>query len=287
MSEFSDSHEFPQTAPAFSRGLSLDEVVARLARHEEVAGVLLIGSTGDPASLTPSSDYDLIVVLAQMPAPLHVALTEIDGRLADIIFVTLREIDQLMAGGDTVAFDSWEARLLHWFEGGRIVFDRLGRLAQLQRMAATVRRVTLPDTGERYRVWFGINYNVRQTLRILASDDPVYQMTVDLRLLYSLSELWTGYFRVRGLPWAGEKAAIRYMSEHDPDYLRRFQRCLAETDRRTKVQQYVDLAERTLAPLGGLWPPGRTAIQFHIDPPPWTAGQDRTALAFWDHLLRA
>ena len=36
-----------------------------------VEGVLLIGSTNTSA-LTPASDYDMIVVLNEMPAPIHV-----------------------------------------------------------------------------------------------------------------------------------------------------------------------------------------------------------------------
>jgi hypothetical protein len=276
-------HDLPQTSPSSSDALSLDTVVARLARHDVVAGVVLIGSTGAPA-LTPASDYDLLVVLAHMPAPMHVALTTIEGRLADIIFVMQPEIDALLGRDHELAQDSWEARLLYWVQTGRIVVDRLGQLQQLQDKSATLGRAAQPDAGERYRTWFGVNYNVQQTLRILASADPVYQMTVDLRLLYCLSDLWVAYFRVRGLAWAGEKAAIRYLAEHDAGYLQRFQRCLAETDRQSKVAQYVALAAETLAPLGALWPPASTAVQFHATPP-WTPGQDRVALDFWNSLL--
>lgn len=276
-------HDLPQTSPSQSDALSLEEVVTRLARHEAVAGIVLIGSTGDPA-LTPASDYDLLVVLSHMPAPMHVALTTIDGRLADIIFVTQSEIDALLASEEAIRQDSWEARLLAWLQSGRIVVDRLGHLQQLQGRSAVRLAAALPDAGERYRTWFGINYNVQQTLRILASADPIYQMAVDLRLLYCLSDLWVGYFRVRGLAWAGEKAAIRHLAEHDPGYLQRFRRCLAEPDRRAKVAQYVSLAAETLAPLGGLWPQPSTAIQFDDDAP-WRPGQDQIALAFWNSLL--
>lgn len=276
-------HELPQTSPSQSDGLTLDGVVARLARHDVVAGVVLIGTTGDPA-LTPASDYDLLVVLSQMPAPMYVALTTIEGRLADIIFILQTEIDALLARDDEIPQDSWEARLLHWVRTGRIVFDRLGRLQSLQQKSAALRVAALPDAGERYRTWFGINYNVQQTLRMLESADPVYQMTVDLRLLYCLSDLWVAYFRVRGMAWAGEKAAIRHLAEHNPGYLQRFQRCLAETERRSKVAQYVALAAEVLAPLGGLWPSATTAIQFH-NTLPWTPGQEQAALAFWNDLL--
>lgn len=280
--------DLPQTTPSQSETLSLEEVTARLARHEVVAGVVLIGSTATDA-LTPASDYDLLVVLTHLPAPMHVALTTIAGRTADLIFITQTEIADLLTLTDPernegIPQDSWEARLLEWIQTGRIVWDRLGGLQQLRRRAATPRPAALPDAGELYRTWFGVNYNVRQTRRILANTDPVYRMTVDLRLLYCLSELWTAYFRLRGSAWRGEKAAIRHLAEHDPGYLQRFRRCLAETDRASKVAQYAALAAETLAPLGGLWPESATAIQFHAAPS-WTPGQDRVALAFWNALL--
>lgn len=275
--------DLPQTTPSQSETLSLEEVVARLARHEVVAGVVLIGSTGAGA-FTPASDYDLLVMLTHLPAPMHVALTTIGGRLADLIFITRSEVAALSARADEIPQDSWEARLLDWVASGRIVWDRLGELAALRRRAATLHPAALPDAGDLYRTWFGVNYNLRQTQRILADADPVYQMTVDLRLLYCLSELWVAYFRLRGLAWRGEKAAIRHLVEHDPGYLQRFRRCLAETDRASKVAQYAALAAETLAPLGGLWPESATAIQFHATPP-WTPGQDRVALAFWNTLL--
>jgi hypothetical protein len=247
-----------------------------------VDGVLLIGTTGS-ANLTPASDYDLIVLLSQMPAPLHVGLTYIDGRLADVIFVTTEEIDRLLALGEEVKQDSWDDRLFAWLRSGHIAFDRSNRLTLGQAKAKHVHSMP-QDEGERYGLWFGINYNVRQTLRILSSDDPVYAMTVDLRLLYSLADIWTAYFRLRGLPWQGEKMAIRYLMEHDPDYLQLFQACLAEPDRKSKVEQYVTLAHLALAPMGGLWAEGSTAFQFHGGQP-WHSGQDEAALAFWEELV--
>ena len=83
-----------------SNSLSLDEVISRLARHLAVDGVLLIGSTGQ-LSLTSASDYDMIVVLNEMPAPFHVALTWIGGRLTDVIFfeaLAIRRILEREAG---------------------------------------------------------------------------------------------------------------------------------------------------------------------------------------------
>mgnify|MGYP001040812484 FL=1 len=44
----------------------------------------------------------------------------------------------------------------------------------------------------------------------MGSSDPIYLEAFDLRLLYQLSDLMVDYFAVRGLPYQGEKTAIRY-----------------------------------------------------------------------------
>jgi predicted nucleotidyltransferase len=67
--------------------MTLEQVIARLSHHLAVDGLLTIGSTGRD-TLTPTSDYDLVVVLADPPLPLGVGITSIDHRLTDVLFVT-------------------------------------------------------------------------------------------------------------------------------------------------------------------------------------------------------
>ena len=276
------------TQPLISRSntLTLDAILARLAQRTAVEGVLLIGSTGTSA-LTPSSDYDLVVVLSEMPAPLHVALTTIDKRLTDVIFFSVAAIERILNQerlADPV--DSLEGKLIRWLQAGQIAFDRAGLLGAAQRKTQSGQWLRAAGEGEIYAAWFGVNYNVQQTRRMLSSSDPVYLWAVDFRLLYQLTDLWGSYFRVRRLPWEGEKGAIRYFLAHDPAYFDLFRACLAETDRSRKVQFYEQLAALTLAPVGGLWPDGATAIQLAIgaegELPP---GAVSTALAFWESLV--
>ena len=54
-----------------SNSMSLDEVLTRLSRNRAVEGVLTLGSTR-ARELHEHSDYDLLVVLSQMPVPLRV-----------------------------------------------------------------------------------------------------------------------------------------------------------------------------------------------------------------------
>ena len=269
-----------------SNSLSLDEVISRLARYLAVDGVLLIGSTGQPA-LTPASDYDMIVVLNEMPAPIHVALTYIDNRLTDVIFFSAAAIERILGQASLADLvDTLEGKLIRWLQAGQIAFDRAGRLGEAQRKVQSGQWLRTAGDGEIYAAWFSVNYNIQQTRRMLASPDPVYLWAVDFRLLYQLADLWGSYFRVRRLPWEGEKGAIRYFQAYDPAYLDLFRVCLAERDRSRKVQLYEQVAALTLAPVGGLWPDGATAIQLVVgaagDLPPDAVP---AALAFWESLV--
>ena len=61
---------FPQS-PSLTETWTLQEVVSRLAAHEDVAGIVLLGSTGTD-NHTVRSDYDLLLVMREMPLPLYI-----------------------------------------------------------------------------------------------------------------------------------------------------------------------------------------------------------------------
>jgi len=107
-------------------------------------------------------------------------------------------------------------------------------------------------------------------------------MTIDLRLLFSLYQLWTNYFVVRGVLWEGEKAAIRFLEEHDPAFLRQFRECLEESNRNEKVRQYEELVGLAMAPIGAKWNAGETSVLLDAQ------GEDGVTyevLTYWEQLL--
>jgi predicted nucleotidyltransferase len=275
----------PWTAPASTGDLPLDTVPARLARHPAVDAVAVLGSF-TIGTAHAASDYDLLIVLREMPVPLGVGLTTIGGRLADLIFLRLAAVAQVATTADSIVADSPEGKLVRWMETARIALDRSGYLARIQARARTDPRLTYAGPADRYRAWFSTNFNVQHNRRMLAAPDPVYRTALDIRLLYSLHEVWLAYFQTRGLPTRGEKAGVRYLLAHDPAFLARFQACLAEPDRGRKMGIYEELAQAALAPLGGLWPPAVTAMQLDGDAA-GAPGAVEQALAFWEALVAA
>jgi hypothetical protein len=268
--------------------LTLDELIGRLTNQAIVDGIVVMGSASNE-TLNPTSDYDLYVVLSSMPQPVFMLLTTVDQRLTEVYFTTAEAVDRILTLQEPTAGDFGQALATQWLQSGRIVFDRSGRLGRLRRKVQEqlwrdAARANETRPAERYAYWWKINYNLRQTRRMLASEDPAYLIAVDIRLLYSLPEVFVGYARARQMPWRGEKELIRYLMQHDQPFLDLFRQCMAEADRQRKAALYERAAAMALAPIGGLWPAGATAVQIE------TAGTFapaaiEQALEFWQSLL--
>ncbi len=267
----------PPTRPTFSALMTLDDMIARLSKHTAVEGVVLVGS-GGRGELTTGSDYDLLVVLSDNPVPLSLILTTIDGRVAEIVFRTVDDIERLAIRITTVRDDSADGGIAHRFADGRILFDRVGRLARARAAIQSAMPLMMATEAEQYAAWFNVNYNLRMLKYILRADDPVHMLAVDYRLLAMLADLWSCYFTVRRLAWRGEKNAIRHFNDHDPSFLTLFRACLVETDRARKVEMYEELARRAVTPVDELWAEDATAA----DGTPETV---EAALDFWAELL--
>ena len=120
---------------------------------------------------------------------------------------------------------------------------------------------------------------------MLTSDDSDYATALDLRLLYGLDDVFTGYFAIRYVRWEGEKAAIRYLRERDPAFLKLFKRCLAEQDRDAKFALYEQLCQEATTPAGGLWPEEPTSAHLR-EPESATPETHAAGTTFVQSLVR-
>jgi len=276
-------HRAPLATLELSTGTwTLDELITRLAAQPVVDGVLLMGSTA--STPTPDSDYDLLLVVNEVPTPVHLVVTVVDERFTEVYVETTQQIDDLINSDRPINTHSFDGALVVWFQTGRIAFDRTGWLQRAQEQLRLNPRLVPPGDGEMYRTWFGINYNVQQTRRMLHAADRWYHQAVDFRLLYSLPEVVIGYLRVRGLPWHGEKWALRYLYANDPYFFDLFQRCITTLDRADKFALYEQMAAHALEPVGGMWSAHATAVNFDDDAHAQPGAVD-VALRWWTRLL--
>ena len=262
--------------------LSLDEVTERLIRNNVVDGLLLVGSASR-GELTAASDYDLVIILSEMPEPLHVGTTYIDGRFSDLVFFTAAHVDQFLSATEPFGFWDWVGRFIGFCGAGTILFDRHGQLRRAQAKAQNGEWIKPDGEHEAHQAWSRVNYNLQVVRRYMTSDDPLYLQTADIKMmLYGPQDLFFSYFTIRQRRWDGEKAAVRYLQEHDPGYLELFNRFLSEHDRHQKYQLYEKLAELTIAPVGRLLREGESTMM--VDANPVTPEREAKALAFWQDL---
>lgn len=267
--------------PSIAAGWDLERVVVHLSAHPNVHGLLAIGSTASGED-GPHSDIDLVVVVDDACDDLRLALTTIDGRLADVLFVTDRQLASWPIATGQRAWDPTQLR--RWWRGGRILYDPDRRLSAAQELARSSLAEDEYGPAARYGIWFSVNYNLTQNQRLARSDDPIYAAALDVRLLYALTEIWQGYFVLRDLPLRGEKAQIRYLQNADPGFLSGFQACLEEKDRSARLRCCAELAQLALAPVGPVWAADATGIL----PWPSAEGDDRAhtaAVAAWADLF--
>jgi predicted nucleotidyltransferase len=273
---------FPQPH-ATTTGITLDETLARLARHPAVDGLVTIGSTGRK-TLTPVSDYDIVVVLSEMPLPLGVGITYIDHRLADILFVTAAQVDEIRATAEPIDPNAWVGRLARWLVDGIIVFDRRGALGEARTKLGSGEWLKPLGDVDAYGAWIGVNYNLLHTRRLMLSDDPVYRAAGELRIaMYGVMNVMLAYFQVRRLLWEGDKAAIRHLMAHDPAFFRLLQELLRSSDPRRSFRLYEQLCRRALAPIGDLWQ-GEPTVLWN-DSVAATPESVAGALVFWEELI--
>lgn len=252
--------------PAPELPAPLAAALEQLIQHPQVVGVLSIGSLAANI-LTPASDYDLVVVLATCDVPWYVGVGTIGGRFTDLLFVAQATLDELIATAAPIAHDDVRAPVLRWLADGTILSDRSGLIRRAQEVARQAGMLLPPYRSAAYAAWFGLNYNFAVLLRLWTAPDPLYRQVALIRMaVYGSHDFWFGYFQIRSIPWAGDKAAVQYLSVHDPDYLQRFQHWLGETEPEARLQHYRILAAQAAAPFGGLWPPGWSG-ENRIEPP--------------------
>ncbi len=239
--------------PSPANTATLDDVVRRLGSHPDVEGAAL-GGSAQHSQLTAASDLDLLIVVVEKWSNLRVGVTWIESRMGDLLFATPNEVESIAHAEQALGANVWIRRLAAFLASARILVDQGGKLTRAQKAARRWPDAAFaPTRNDAYRAWHKINYDRQYNRRMLASDDSDYATALDVRLLYGLDDVFTGYFAIRNLRWEGEKAAVRYLREHDPAFLKLFRRCLAEQDRDARFVLYEQLCQEATATAGGLW----------------------------------
>jgi len=105
-------------------------------------------------------------------------------------------------------------------------------------------------------------------------------------MLYGIHGVFMAYFAASGIPWRGDREAVKYLQAQDSDFLEALLACMREVDVDRKLELYDALAGQALAPVGEPWPHGSTMVELGDI---FANGQERInveeAKAFWQRLI--
>lgn len=269
---------------SLSDQMSFDEFLSILKGSPAVDGFAQFGSHAVQQA-NAASDYDLLILVTALPAPVFQLVTTVDGRLADIVLVDITLADRLLTEDTPTDQPLFERLFLQKMGVATILFDQHERLLGIQRLSQHVmtKAAQLSNEGETaYQVWFWQGFGLLHLTRMAHSSNPVHQAAADMMLFSCLVSTWRSYFALHNIAWEGEKAAIRYWLQHDIACYELLQAVLAAQDRMLRLQAYAQFVHYVLAPVGAVMNKGETALVLTGANQHHTV---RTALLYWNGLL--
>lgn len=245
------------TLRSASAEMSLDGVITHLRDRRDVVGVATLGSTATE-KFSSASDIDLLIVLetgaaALAVTPFEVVYTHIDQRSADVILTTEDALARLAAGDWSHPLPSAEYSLVRWIRRGRVLFDRHDVLTSI----AKRKEDPVPWTdSEQVNSWWSLNFALVKASRYWASGETGYRRATAWIVHTHLNEAVVAYFVARHLPWDGERAAIAFLEEHDPEFLAAVERFLTPWNDAVRLQNFARIVHLALSRGGEVWPAG-------------------------------
>jgi predicted nucleotidyltransferase len=229
---------------------TLPQIIEKLKLHQNVDAVFLTGSQGNDHK--PYSDIDLVIVLDKHAYDLTSLYTWIDDKFADIFFFDHADLERIEASKE-LSGNAMDAVFVSWLQKATVQFDKSGKLTDLKNKADELnKKVSIPKS-EKDLFWQKINYNFVANTRYFESNDPSYHEALEVRLLYSVSEVFTGYFEFRDILWRGEKTAMKYLKESDIDFYNAFIAYAEAVDLSDKFSKYSDLVKMVFTDRYKLW----------------------------------
>ena len=260
--------------------LNLDEIVNNLKAKSEVDAVFLTGSQGSEHK--SYSDIDLVIILDKHQYDLTSLYTWIDDKFADIFFFDHADLKRI-EDSQQLPSNAMDGVFVSWLEKASILFDKSGKLTALKnKREDLIKKISIPKS-ERDLFWKKINYNFVANKRYFESNDLLYHEALEIRLLYSVSEILTGYFEFRNIPWRGEKMALKHLKQNDEDFHNAFVAYTKAVTVNERFDKYTSLAKLVFTGDYKFWNKGDVLPQSKD-----RSKEDATKLVqYWEHLVES
>lgn len=236
----------------------LQYLTATLEKSPLICGIAMYGTI--PEESNRISDYDLVIIHDESNLNINKMITSVDARITDIMFIHVDDLKHALSAELPVPETSSAGSVLKKIETAHIIYDPDNLLQNLQTKLENASNWLHYDVEVLYRGWYWLNHNLYHIKRMSGSNDRAYLLSVQLKMCKNIGSIYQGYFKVRHLPWRGEKFALAYWSENDPDFYDFLLNFLQESSIKSQVVLYEKLIAIALEPVGGLWSSKVTAI---------------------------
>lgn len=220
---------------------SLISLMEKMKSSPRVKGIFTTGTTA--TKMSSSSDIDIVVVLDKNSKDIKSVYTIIENYFSDIFFFDIGFLNRLK-NKQEVSGNNFDGMFLEWLAKGKIEYDPENFLFTLKNKMNTNPPLQKVADLEKNDFWIKTNYNFIANLRYYNSKDELYHKALEFRLLHSMIELITAYFSFRGIPWRGEKAAVKYLEQNDKQFLSIFQEYTKSDILAGKMKYYAELFNR-------------------------------------------
>ena len=231
---------------------TVDALLRRLEAHPDVTGLIRYGSDHREDNYSVG-DYDLFVVVSGWQPPVESLHFNVGETPVDLNLLTLQRLSEL---------DSEFTFPQLALQDGTLLFDRTGQvgpaLTQLQ-VALSQTRLEAPSAHAVAFMRHG-HRHLLEKVRGRLESEPLLA-----NFLLSVNPYWLleTYFRVRQLPFYGEKRALAYWRQHEPEIYGALEAFYGTADLKERFKLTERLTELVLEPVGGAWQPGEVLAFGH------------------------
>jgi hypothetical protein len=226
---------------------NLEEMISQLEDNDNVLGLVQYGSRL-PSDMSHGGDFDLFVFMQNRSDDVESIHFYVGGIPVDL---NLRTMEDLQSERPVDNID-------HTLLRAEIIFDRTGMLKK-EIAALSDRWASRPDKLSEHEVSFQ-RFSQKHLLDKVKNRLIKEPLLCEFLLSTNIYWLVQNYFRVRLIPFPGEKSALRWLKRNETELYEKIGSFYKSSNLAEKLEISKILTDLVLAPINGPWRAGELIV---------------------------